>query len=762
MATITINEISKNYSYSVGTSSFATVAMPITASWGPGYFNPDDYSSECKEVDIDKDWDIENHSDMLDRTVWQRFPASQAGLESFVSTYRGPIPNFRLAQDYSYQMAITLLTAGYDVLVCRLSPGARAESQFVYRNNKQGVPECDAKVTVKAKYPGSFGNNLRVDIKNVGFNSVDANGDHLFSYYWNMLVYIVDGSGIKTPVENKSFVFDINNADDNLQHWREVESNYVTLSVTGNAIDFTSTYETDKHGKIIEKRSGVKLIDGSDNNRNSTGEILSQTKGFVVLDGGTDFNEAIEDGLTNIDSIKEKLITEAKKWANKRYRPYADGEIEYINTGFKYAEIERNYLLVFDYLLGNADDVVQSVAEYMGIPESDPRYATLKKLIGSTDTIQEMDLAKARVIHFREWIYTHLVGLMTRDGKYEGVYDLLKDRLAYNPNRIIASGWDDQDFCYMLGVDDTNILCQQAWGLRTTSPLHRKLMDTAYYSRCATSLLDIPRSCDKKFVYNNVDADESQLMGDNIPGYAQMLARYVPDNYDFTSDVNLYHTHSALFVPWGRYQFATLNRQTIAPPSFLAVMIQRAMLLNQSLQYEWLLPSDRHHNLKIGKMDYDIPDKLLRVWQTIEGVAVNCITPMPDLGTTLWGNSTLFETPPATYQALANLSTRYLVNAIEDVIFRVGISITFQYSNNDAFSTFVAGLLPILDTMKNAGAITDYYVKMGLDIRGEDLVNYNSVVGKVYICPAGVVNDISVDLICLPPNTSLDQYRVEV
>lgn len=753
MATITINEISKNYSYAVGTSSFATVAMPITASWGPGYFNPDDFASECKEVDDSKDWDIENHSDMLDRTVWQRFPASQAGLESFVSTYRGPIPNFRLAQDYSYQMAITLLTAGYDVLVCRLSPGACAKNHFVYRSDDPS----DAVINITAKYPGSFGNNLRVDIKNVGFNSIDPNGDHIFSYYWNMLVYVVDGSGVKTPVENKSFVFDINNADDNLQHWREVESNYVNISVIGNAIDYKVIDAVDKQGNTYEKRIGVKLVDGSRS-------PIDESKSFVVLANGTDYNESLEAGLPDIASKKTKLLEEAKKWAEKRYRPYSDGEIEYINTGFKYAPIERNYILVFDYLLGNANDVVESVADYMQISpkdQSNPKYVKLQELIGSA-SIDNMDLAKARVIQFREWVYTHLVGLQTRDGKYEGVYDLLKDRLAYNPNRIIASGWDDQDFCYMLGVDDTNILCQQAWGLRTTGPLHRKLMDTAYYSRCATSLLDIPRSCDKKYVYNNVDADESQLMGDNIPGYAQMLARYVPDNYDFTSDVNLYHTHSALFLPWGRYQFATLNRQTIAPPSFLAVMIQRAMLLNQSLQYEWLLPSDRHHNLKIGKMDYDIPDKLLKIWQTTEGVAVNCITPMPDLGTTLWGNSTLFETPPATYQALANLSTRYLVNAIEDVIFRVGIGITFQYSNNDAFSTFVAGLLPILDTMKNSGAITDYYVKMGLDIRGEDLVNYNSVIGKVYICPNGVINDITVDLICLPPNTSLDQYRVEV
>ena len=215
-------------------------------------------------------------------------------------------------------------------------------------------------------------------------------------------------------------------------------------------------------------------------------------------------------------------------------------------------------------------------------------------------------------------------------------------------------------------------------------------------------MLDIPRSLDKKNVYD--DSEENFMDW----GYAQKLARYVPDNASFSSDVQLYHTHSALFTCWGRYTYAGMARQQQAPPAFLAILIQRAMILNQSLQYEWILPTDRKQNLKIGKLDYDIPQKLLNVWQTTEGVGVNCITRIPDMGTTLWGNSTLFEVPPATYQALANLSTRYLVNAIEDTVFKVGVGITFQYNNSEAYSTFVAGCLPILDTMRNAGAIDDF------------------------------------------------------
>ena len=119
----------------------------------------------------------------------------------------------------------------------------------------------------------------------------------------------------------------------------------------------------------------------------------------------------------------------------------------------------------------------------------------------------------------------------------------------------------------------------------------------------------------------------------------------------------------------------------------------------------------------------------------------------------------MFEVPVATYQALANLSTRYLVNAIENLIWKCGVAITFRYNNLESYNSFYAGVTPLLDTMKNVGAIEDYYVKMSADINGYDQVNANSVVGQVVIIVNGVVNNISVDLIALPQGASLDNYQ---
>ena len=146
MAQITINEISQNYTYNIGNSSFCTVALPITACWGPAFEDP-----TSKGIDL---------TTALENTTWQKFTATQQGLESFVATFRGPAANYRISKDFSYQEAMTLLTSGYDVLVCRLCPGTNAQATITDTVNS-------GTLTFKAKYPGTFGNSLLATLNKV-------------------------------------------------------------------------------------------------------------------------------------------------------------------------------------------------------------------------------------------------------------------------------------------------------------------------------------------------------------------------------------------------------------------------------------------------------------------------------------------------------------------------------------------------------------------------------------------------------------------
>ena len=61
--------------------------------------------------------------------------------------------------------------------------------------------------------------------------------------------------------------------------------------------------------------------------------------------------------------------------------------------------------------------------------------------------------------------------------------------------------------------------------------------------------------------------------------------------------------------------------------------------------------------------------------------------------------------------------------------------------------------------MKNAGAIEDYYIRMGAGIDSAGMVMANTAVGKIYLVIPGVIQDITVDLIALPTGTDLSNIQ---
>lgn len=718
MAQIRVNEISQNYAYSVGTASFATVAIPITAAWGPGFVDPG-------TVGMSRD-------DVLERTSWTRFPATRQGLESFVATYRGPASNYRIVKDYSYYQAMTLLTAGYDVLVCRLCPGSQASNSLEighFATDASGEftdemlpdPNASSKITFTAKYPGTFGNNLIVRIQQV------ANRN-----YWNIITYVKDSlTGVTSAVENLTCYFDLNNPQDNILHVSELESEFIDIQVSGELDDtgmyFFYNWKPKHHGTITEATCDlsqqVTLKDGSD----TCPPVVEREWYEDVL--SIEWDSEAESGKLTTDDTgtlvrSERVCTSDVVLAN---------EDEARITDILLSRVVDNVLARFN-AVGAKDEAALSndvVVAYL------KRYGNVDEIAKDSGNIQDLSTA-----WYKEWLYRNVLD----------VYDLLKDKLTYNPNRIISPGWDDMDIA---SIDDSVSVTR----FNYISPIHCKLMEVAYYSRCGCAYLDIPRCLPRSYVYN----ESVKVTASGGPGYAQMLSRVEQYALNWSvigadRDLNafLYPTHAALFAPWGQYSYAGLSKMCPASPAFLALMIERAMIKNQSTQYEWILPTVRRHKLNIGKLDYSVSKKLLDQWQKLEGVGVNVITNIPDMGVSIWGNSTLFETPPATYQALSNLSTRKLMNAVKDISYRCGLAITFQYNNDQAYAAFYAGVTPTLDNMKNAGAIEGYKISMAADINGLDRVNANTVIGVITLYCNGVINDINIDLIAMPAGAGLE------
>lgn len=730
MAKITINPISNNYSINVVNSNYATVALPITASWGPAFEDP---ASTGKDLKL-----------ALEDTVWTRFNATQTGLQNFVSTFRGPAANYRRAKDYSYYIALSLITNGYDVLVCRLCPGSRSDGEF------SDSTDFDALTTE----PADWETNYTSYFEKSGNDYIHVEGVEVPKYKH------IEGEEAPEFVANTYYKLEANEyvlLDEEPADWA---TNYTSYYIQDGTQVVAPNFVTDKYYKEGDNvlKIQAKYAGTFGNNivvtiRKVTSGEMKYWNAIVYAVDSTNVRTSLEnlvfvfdvdnatDNVLHISEIESNFIT---------FQKY-DGLTEE-------SELVGDTGLSTDVptirLSGGSDTASQSSSSVSDILLAAQNFAkdrfklsVKEEDLDSVEYIQQIpnattDINVAYAIQYREWTFTYATKVL----------DLLKDKLTYNPNRII-SPWDDQNF-YELGVADSKA------HFGTISPMHIKLMDVAYNSRCATSLLDIPKSLSRDGVWNDSNKDSEE-------GYVQKLCRYVPA--ESVNQTGLFTSASALFAPWGQFTYAGTNRQAPASPSFLALMITRAMILNQANQYEWALPTIRSTNFKLSKLDYTVPEDLLMKWQSREGCRLNVITNLPEIGAGIWGNSTLFEVPPATYQALANLSTRYIFNAIQDVVYRVGIGITYQYSNANAYDRFYAGVTPILDTMSNLGALvkgadvpgrTDlddpgYIVTMSADINGLDSVNANSVIGKIVIRTAGVIEDITIDLIALPQSAAL-------
>lgn len=882
MAKIVINEISSNYTYNIGTNSYATVALPITAAWGPCYYDANSESGKTKES-------------VFDETVWEKFPANQAGLEAFVATYRGPASNYRLTGDFSYQNAITLLTAGYDILVCRLCPGTKASGIIISAKDYDHtrtyavgedfyyggrLVQATATITpIDTETFPVFANNVAyaegtyVDFEGTIYksNSEIPIADEFEAgtiYPIGTVVKVTDiGEQTTTYYQCKKATNDGVNAysetalyavGDHVIYDNKV---YNCIAATPNANEFSDSQEYAVDDIVIHEGVAYRCTTAvpsnvptfSDQSTYAVGDLVryndgvddkiyectvavttagnfdpsnwsdSWSKAFDINDWAAYSNAFDTDawsllGINTVNwtttwskefnandwtvctkvaetgDIDNSISFRAKypgtfgnniKLSLARI-PAKSGTPEYWNLivyvldslGTPTAvenlvfvlteEDSTDSLLYVDEIESRFVDITLSGnLDELEASQYDPKYLVLtggddhcnvegktadevmdmalalaQQRMGTcayTDAIAEyksqvQDTVSAETYLYREWLFTAAAGSAeSQPIRSDSIYYILTDRLTYNPDVIISPSWDDQDFT-KLGKEQGETLD----GAYVTSALHEAIMYVSYYSRCAAGLIDVPRSMSRTQVKNYFEG-LSNIQGAGDPQFT---------------------THSAFFAPWGHFKYAGTGKANIASPSFQYLMILRSQIANQSIQYFWALPTNRNHNVVLGKLDYIVPMKVLDDWQNDNGVRINTITNVPDLGTNVWGNSTAWNVPPATYNALQNLSTRYLVDAIKDVCYRVGIGITFQYNNEQSYSKFYAGVTPLLDTMINVGAITDYRVVMRADINGLDSVNANSVIGKIYISVSGVIERISIDLIALPTSVDLNSISI--
>ena len=228
----------------------------------------------------------------------------------------------------------------------------------------------------------------------------------------------------------------------------------------------------------------------------------------------------------------------------------------------------------------------------------------------------------------------------------------------------------------------------------------------------------------------------------------------------------VYSTFGEVVGPWCKTTLALAGANSwIAPEVAHLLLIINSKGIGGQNKW-WMVPAGMIGTGIVHTPEYKIKRHYLDLIQDHdEGVCLNPLMEVPGKGFTCFGNSTLWDKQLGSYNALQNLSTRFLTNRVKQRIWDTALQILFRYNNEDAYSHFYAGLSPLLDEMRAVGALTGneynpwgYRIIMNPDIVNLDRINANTVIGKVELAVTGVIDTVVVDLFLLPPTGFQETY----
>lgn len=325
----------------------------------------------------------------------------------------------------------------------------------------------------------------------------------------------------------------------------------------------------------------------------------------------------------------------------------------------------------------------------------------------------------------------------------------LTDPIVYDWDALVQGIADDQYVPKSFLEDHADTFFMEY----EVSTLVTKMIEVAANSKCGAALIGTPFGMPRGIQTGTGSA----AVKTGALKYKDSISQVVGPTYS---------TFGEVVGPWCKTTLALSGSNSwIAPEIAHLLLIINAKGIGGQNKW-WMVPAGMLGTGIVHSPEYKIKRHYLDLIQDHdEGVCLNPLMEVPGKGFTCFGNSTLWDKPLGTYNALQNLSTRFLTNRVKQRIWDTALQILYRYNNEDAYSHFYAGLSPLLDEMRAVGALTGneynpwgYRIIMNPDIVNLDRINANTVIGKVELAVTGVIDTVDVDLFLLPPTGFQETY----
>ena len=202
--------------------------------------------------------------------------------------------------------------------------------------------------------------------------------------------------------------------------------------------------------------------------------------------------------------------------------------------------------------------------------------------------------------------------------------------------------------------------------------------------------------------------------------------------------------YTATYYPWVLNNDTENNVRIYIPPTY---EVMRNIALTDNISFPWFASAGYTRGIVNAvkarkKLTLDERDTLYQG-------RINPIATYSDGGTVIWGNKTL----QVRESALDRINVRRLLLQARKLISAVAVRLLFEQNDEQVRNEFLDLVNPILDSIRRERGLTDFRVVLSDD---PQLIDQNTLEGKIYIKPTRSLEFISVEFLITPTGASFE------
>lgn len=220
----------------------------------------------------------------------------------------------------------------------------------------------------------------------------------------------------------------------------------------------------------------------------------------------------------------------------------------------------------------------------------------------------------------------------------------------------------------------------------------------------------------------------------------------------FKSTSGFNTSYAAAYGPWTSAQLASTGITRSLPGSYALITAWSQSISSGVPMYYAPAGVKRTHLSLVNSTVYPVDSAINELWQNqdvtvTDGHKINPIMNLRQYGYVIYGNSTLLKNrADGATSMLQSMSTRILANLIKQRAFDISLSLQFDQIDSDLFSQFRTLLTTYMDTLKYRGALYDYLIIADYASMTLDDLNSRTVPVTIKISPNPAAENFVINL----------------